>query len=163
MIRLAMFIAVVLLLFQAGFHRVRPAPATGPGTSATVAAAPLPDRIGRPLPAREDRAAPALPAGFPATPAAFDLAAATRADPATLPGSPAPEGNPNIPAAHFRVAAARLSLRAGPSSLYPEIATLLGGDTLLAPLPESGGWLWVSAERAGLSGYVAAGLVATDD
>lgn len=153
MLRLAIFLGAVLLLFQAGFHRVDEAPAAA---AAKPAARTLTSRIGaRPL-ARSEPAVPLLPGdGNVPTPAPFGSAETRAADPARLLPPPGRAGAD----LHFTVAAPRLPLRAGPSEFYPELGTLARGEALTASRPEYRGWLWVTTGDRALSGYVEAALV----
>lgn len=153
MLRLAIFLGAVLLLFQAGFHRVPEPPPTAP--AAKPAARTLTSRIAaRPLARREPAAALPSDAEAPPTPAPFGLSDTTAGDPAGL--LPGPDRM--APVARFTVAAPRLPLRAGPSDLYPELGTLSRGETVIISGDTGAAWLWAMSEN-GLSGYVAAGLV----
>lgn len=149
MLRLAIFLGAVLLLFQAGFHRVGEAPAGVPAAPPETRT--LTSRIAaRPL-ARREPAVPQLPGEeSPATPAPFPLAETRTADPARL-ARPAGAADSSL---WFVVAAPRLSLRAGPSEFYPELGTLPRGEALVASRPEHRGWLWVTTADRELSGYV---------
>ncbi len=158
MLRLAIFLGAVLLLFQAGFHRIGEAPAAVPAVKPETRT--LTSRIAaRPL-ARRESAVPPLPGeGSPTTPPPFPLAETRAADPARL----APPAGRAVAELHFTVAAPRLSLRAGPSEFYPELGTLARGEALTASRPDHRGWLWVTTADRALSGYVEAALVLPAD
>lgn len=154
MVRLMVFLGVVLLLFQAGIREIAP-PGAVPPSPRTVAID-YASRIAGPARPAAERGIPRPPAAdADVTSAPFDLSLTTLADPASLAGDPEQRAS----GARFQVAAPKLSLRAGPSFLYPELATLSRGDLVVASGPGEGDWLWVRAQNAGLSGYVAAALV----
>lgn len=157
MLRLAIFLCVVVLLFRAGMRPdATPAAALRP---APPAATTVESRIGAWSGMSRDGALPALPGRvFPETPAPFDLASTTRAEPARLAAAA-----PDSTGQRYAVPIARLALRAGPSFRYPELATVARGEVLIARGARSGDWLWVETGPGGPSGYVAAGLLRPAD
>jgi uncharacterized protein YgiM (DUF1202 family) len=155
MLRLAIFLCCVLLLFKAGSHRVADSLAAAPGPK--VALQTLTSRIGGPTVARTEPAVPALPrADLPEPPAPLPSAETRAADPARL----APPADPEEAGRRFTVAVARLPLRTGPSQIYPELGALSRGETVTLSGDTTGEWLWVRAQKTGVSGYVAARYVA---
>ncbi|MEI2806374.1 SH3 domain-containing protein [Albidovulum sp.] len=153
MLRLAIFLCCVLLLFKAGSHRVAEPLAAAP--AAKVALQTLTSRIGGPKVARTEPAMPALPrADLPQSPAPLPSAETRAADPARLAPRPQDAGR------RFTVEVTRLPLRSGPSQIYPELGALSRGETVLLSGDTTGEWLWVRAQKTGVSGYVAARYVA---
>lgn len=151
MLRLAVFVLAVLLLFRAGSHEAAPpraAPVAPPGSgfaTARVAAPPL-----RPL------APVILPGGSDdAPPAPFDASATTTVDPASLPASPHRAQRAGARQL-WRVTAERLALRAGPSDLYPAVGALLRGDLASGTASDQAGWLWLRSDAAGTAGFAPA-------
>ena len=155
MLRLAVFLAVVLVLFQAGTRNVAPLPIAAP----EPVAARTPENTIVQGPRLAAGAAPSivLPDWEPAPdPAPFDLRTTTAADPRLLiaPAPDAPETD-NI----WRVAVPRLSLRSGPSPAYPELGALSEGQTVVIDGIAGGDWIWVRTEDSALSGYTASRLL----
>ncbi len=151
MLRLAIFLCCVLLLFKAGSHRVADSLAAAPAPK--VALQTLTSRIGGPTVARTEPVVPALPrADLPEPPAPLPSAETRAADPARL----APRPEPEDAGRRFTVAVPRLQLRAGPSPLYPELGALPRGATVIVSGDAAGEWLWVRARDGGVSGYAGA-------
>lgn len=91
MARFAIFVLVVLFLYQAGARRVDPPPAAAPAATNG-----LTSRIGGRALARAEPPVPALPGGGTVPAAAFFEAAETAAEPATLAAArPAGTGAPD--------------------------------------------------------------------
>lgn len=155
MLRLAIFLGVVLVLFQAGTRTVAPPPAAAPAPLA--AWTPETTTVQGPYLAASAGPAITLPDWEPAPdPAPFDLSATSAADPRLLVGSATdtPEAD-----TIWHVAVSRLPLRSGPSPAYPELGALTQGQTVISDGIGEGGWIWVRTEDSALSGYIASHLV----
>lgn len=151
MLRLAVFVLVVLLLFRAGSHEAPPpraaeaAPPEASFATARVAAPPTPPLAPLVLPVWRDDAPLAR----------LDPSATTAADPASLPA--APQGVQHVGTRRlWRVTAERSALRAGPSEFYPAVGALVRGDLVSGIDSDKAGWLWVRDDSAGTVGFVPA-------
>ncbi len=151
MLRLAIFLCCVLLLFKAGSHRVGEPLVAAPAPK--LALQTLTSRIGGPKIAHAEPAVPGLPrSDLPQAPAPLPSAETKEADPARL----APPAELADTGRRFTVAVPRLPLRAGPAPIYAELGTLSRGETVIVSGATGGEWLWVRAEKTGVSGYVTA-------
>ncbi len=155
MLRLAVFLGVVLVLFQAGTRNVASPPAAAPAP--VVARTPENTTVQGPYLAASAGPSIAFPDWEPASdPVPFDLSTTTAADPRLLVGSATAAAEPdNI----WRVAVPRLSLRSGPSSAYSELGALTEGQTVISDGIGGGDWIWVRTEDSALSGYIASRLL----
>ncbi len=153
MLRLAVFLGVVLLLYQAGTRQVGVAPSASDEKAVRWTLENT--RIAGPKIAKDRVATVDLMADDTDPAPAFDLSETLADDPRLLPGETHLEGDGEA----WRVAVPKLSLRAGPSQLYPELATLGHGETVISAGAGTGDWLWVRTEDASRSGYIAARLL----
>lgn len=155
MLRLAIFLGVVLVLFHAGTRNVASPPETA---SARIAAlTPEKTKVHGPYLAASAGPAITLPNWEPAPdPAPFDLSTTTGVDPRMLAAvAPDPAETENI----WRVNVMQLPLRAGPSLIYPELGALTLGQRVISDGIGDGDWIWVRTEDYSISGYVASNLI----
>lgn len=150
MFRIAIVLAVALLLAHSALNRISP-PRNVPDAPAVTARSPG-IVAGRPV--LPDVAV--LITGertFPPDPPPFDLSESTARDPRDL-AIPTDQA-PGVAGALYRVEPARAVLRAGPADSYAEVATLARGSTVIASGRPSDNWLWVRTRGGGVAGYIA--------
>ncbi|GEM_PF-4782790 len=152
-LRLALFMVAVLLLFRAGTLEApgprQDSPAPGAAGDDPRAEAMTERRIA----ARRPKGL--APVGLPddgTAPAAgpFDLSQSTAAEPAGLSAAARPARR------FWQVTARRLAVRAGPSVLYAEIASLGRGDLVSGIDSAEAGWLWLRNDAGGIVGFATA-------